>query len=77
MAAIGNFRDFGVDRTVIYYRPDSKRVATALNNKFFPMAEIEPAPQLAGKVDIKVVLGHDRLPQQHAEAPQSQGNKSL
>ncbi|MGA9755246.1 MAG: tetratricopeptide repeat protein [Desulfobaccales bacterium] len=77
VAAIGNFRDFGVDRTVIYYRPDSKRVATALNNKFFPMAEVEPAPQLAGNVDIKVVLGHDQLPQQRAAAPRSQENKSL
>jgi Tfp pilus assembly protein PilF len=77
VAAIGNFRDFGVERTVIYYRSESKRVASALNNKFFPMAEVKSAPQLADNVDIKVVLGRDLLPQQHAEAPRSRENKAL
>jgi Flp pilus assembly protein TadD len=62
---IGNYRDFGVVRTIIYYRPDAKHVATFLNHKFFPGAAVEPASQLAGGIDVKVILGHDlSLPQQ-------------
>jgi hypothetical protein len=70
--AIKNFRDFGVDRTVIYYRSESERVATILNKKFFPEAELKPAARLADNIDIKVVLGHDLGPQQLAKAPQGQ-----
>jgi Tfp pilus assembly protein PilF len=68
IVAIGNYLDFGVDRTIIYYRPDAAHVANLLNNRFFPGAEIKPAPKLAHNVDIKVILGHDWLPPQHAEA---------
>jgi len=77
VVAIANYRDFGVDRTVIYYRPESQHVATFLNNKFFPRAVVEPAPQLADSIDVKVILGHDLFPQQRAEASQPLGNKSL
>lgn len=56
VVAINNFSNFGIDRTVIYYRPG---------------AELEPAPRLAGRIDVKVVLGHDLGPQQQAEAPQA------
>jgi Flp pilus assembly protein TadD len=70
VAAINNFRDFGVDRTVIYYRPDSEHVATILNKQFFPGAELEPASRLADSIDVQVVLGHDLGPRQQAEAPQ-------
>jgi Tfp pilus assembly protein PilF len=73
VVAINNFRDFGVDRTVIYYRPEAERVATSLNKKFFPGAELEPAPRLADSIDVKVVLGHDLGPQRQAEAPQAHG----
>ena len=48
MAAINIFSKFGVEQTVIYYRPEAERVATSLNKKFFPGAEVEPAPRLAG-----------------------------
>jgi hypothetical protein len=77
VVAIANYRDFGVDRTVIYYRPEAEHVATFLNNKFFPRAAVEPAPQLADSIDVKVILGHDLFPQQRAEASQPHGNKSL
>jgi Tfp pilus assembly protein PilF len=70
VVAINNFRDFGVDRTVIYYRPDSEHVATILNKQFFPGAELEPASRLADSIDVQVVLGHDLGPRQQAEAPQ-------
>ena len=77
VSAIGNFRDFGVERTVIYYHPDAKQVAAVLNQKFFPMAEVEAAPQMAGKVDVKVVLGRDLRPQQYAGAYKAPGDKPL
>ena len=70
VVAINNFRDFGVDRTVIYYRPEAEQVATILNKKFFPGAELEPAPRLADSIDVKVVLGRDLRPQQQADSPE-------
>jgi len=73
VVAINNFRDFGVDRTVIYYRFEAERVATSLQKKFFPGAELEPAPLLADNIDVKVVLGHDRGSLQQAEAPKAHG----
>jgi hypothetical protein len=77
VADIGNYRDFGVALTVIYYRPDSEHVAMFLNKRFFPGAEVEPAPQLADRIDVKVILGHDLFRQQHAEASQVRPGKSF
>jgi hypothetical protein len=59
IASIGNFRDFGVDQTVIYYRPAARHVAATLNHDFFPQAVLQPASRLPGRIDVKVVLGHD------------------
>ena len=73
VVAINNFSNFGVDRTVIYYRPEAERVATTLNKKFPPGAELESAPRLAESIDVKVVLGDDRGPQQPAEASKAHG----
>jgi Tfp pilus assembly protein PilF len=74
---IGNYRDFGVARTMIYYRPDAKHVAMFLNHRFFPGAKVEPSPQLADRIDIKVILGHDLSQPQRAEASRSRMGKSL
>ena len=71
VVAINNFSNFGADRTVIYYRPEAERVATTLNKKFFPVAELESAPRLAESIGVKVVLGHDLGYQQPAEATKS------
>jgi Tetratricopeptide repeat/LytR cell envelope-related transcriptional attenuator len=71
VVSINNFRDFGVGRTIIYHRPDSKHVAAILNEKFFPGAELESTPQLTDNIDVKVVLGHDLCPQPRAEVPQA------
>ena len=73
VVAINNFRDFGVDRTVIYCRPEAERVATTLDKKFSPGAELESAPRLAESIDVKVVLGHDPGYQQQAEASKAHG----
>ncbi len=74
---IGNYRDFRVTRTIIYYRPAAKHVATFLNNRFFPGAKVEPTRQLADRIDVKVILGHDLSQPQHAEASQTRMGKSL
>jgi hypothetical protein len=60
--AINNFSNFGVDRQVTYYRPKAERMATSLNTAFSPGAELEPADRLAGRIEVKVVLGHDQDP---------------
>jgi hypothetical protein len=73
VVAIYNFSKFGVDRTVIYCRLDAERVPTTLNKKFFPGAGLESAPRLAESIDVKVVLGDDRGPQQPAEASKAHG----
>jgi hypothetical protein len=57
--SIGNWRDFGVDETVIYYRPGALRVAEAVNGKFFQTPQMQENDKLAEGVDVKVVLGHD------------------
>ena len=53
--------------------PDAERVATSLNKKFFPGSELESSPRLAESIDVKVVLGDDRGPQQPAEASKAHG----
>jgi len=73
VVAINNFSNFGVDRTVIYCRPEAERVATTLDKKFFPGAELESAPRPAESIDVKVVLGHDLGYQQPAEASKAHG----
>jgi hypothetical protein len=70
-------RDLEVARTIIYYRPDSQHVASFLNRKFFPGAEVEPAPQLADRIDVKIVLGHDLSLPQPAGTTQTRVGKSL
>ena len=77
VAAINNFSNFGDGRTVIYCRPETERAATTLDKEFFPGAELEPAPRLADRIDVKVVRGHDLGLQQPAEAPQAHGPTAL
>ncbi len=68
VAAIANYRDFGMEQTTIYYRPRGEKVARALKEKMFRQAKLEPDPSLAGKVDIQVVLGHDLVERQETLA---------
>jgi Flp pilus assembly protein TadD len=75
VVAIANYLDFGVDRTVIYYRPDSERVAAVLHHKFFPGAAIEPNLRLAANIDVKVILGRDLLWPKQVAAPATDRNR--
>lgn len=61
---IGNYRDFGVEKTIIYYRPEAQRVARTLQTDLFPMASLEQTEGLYGKVAVKVLLGRDILENQ-------------
>jgi len=56
---IGNYRDFGVGNTVIYYRPGSEEVARTLSARFFPKSKVEIGENFAAGADIKIVLGKD------------------
>ena len=56
---IGNYIDFGVEATVIYYRTEAEKVARALQSEIFPGARIEESSRLKNGVDLKVLLGHD------------------
>ena len=56
---IGNYIDFGVAATVIYYRTEAEKVARALQSEIFPGASLEASSRLKNGVDIKVLLGHD------------------
>ena len=72
VAAMNNFSNFGVDRTVIC-RLETKRPATSLNEKYFPGPELEPAARLTDRIDVKVIPGHDPGPRQPADVPQAHG----
>jgi len=58
---IGNHIDFGLDDTVISYRPESAKVARALVQKFFPGAKLEEGGKVSPGADIRVSLGRDQL----------------
>ncbi len=78
VVAIANHIDFGVEKTMIYYRPGAENVARALRAKFFQDADLEAREKLAKneEVDIRVILGHD-LPRCHAKAGAGREEKSL
>jgi Tfp pilus assembly protein PilF len=56
---IGNYIDFGAAHTIIYFRPEAKRVARAINRTFFPKAELEPSLRLPENIAVKILLGKD------------------
>lgn len=58
---IGNHIDFGAEKTIIFYRPGSEKVARNLSAKFFPHSQVEPSAKLPGDVAVKVLLGKDLL----------------
>jgi len=65
VVGIGNHLDFGLEETVITYRPGATRVAQTLTQKFFPGARLEEGGSLSREADIRVSLGHDRLTDTH------------
>jgi tetratricopeptide (TPR) repeat protein len=61
VVGIGNHIDFGLEDTVIAYRPESAKVAQALAQKFFPAAKLEKGGKLSRGADIRISLGRDQL----------------
>ena len=63
VAIIGNYIDFGVEKTIIFYRPGAARVAQALRANIFRTASLEETSKLKDQVAVKVLLGRDLLEQ--------------
>jgi hypothetical protein len=61
VAGIGNHIDFGAETTIIYFRPESERIAQAVSRTLFPQAKLEPSTQLSGNIAVKILLGADLL----------------
>ncbi|MBM4294584.1 MAG: tetratricopeptide repeat protein [Deltaproteobacteria bacterium] len=59
VARIGNHIDFGVDRTIIYYRPKAQRVAQALTEGHFPKASLVARDKMRPGSDVMIVLGKE------------------
>jgi hypothetical protein len=76
VARIGNYRDFGMEQTVIFYRPGAEKVAEAVNAKCFKTARLEATEWLPGDVNLKIILGRDLLvmPQILAQLSYKWGN---
>ena len=62
---IGNHIDFGLEETVITFRPEAARVAQVLAQRFFPGARLEQWGKVSPQADVRVSLGHDRLAGPH------------
>jgi len=64
VASIGNHIDFGLEKTVIAYRPEAAQLAQVLSQKFFPEASFEEGGRLSPGADVRVSLGWDMIPDQ-------------
>ncbi|MHB9074014.1 MAG: LytR C-terminal domain-containing protein [Desulfobaccales bacterium] len=61
VARIGNYINFGAEKTIIYYRPEAQRVARTLGETLFPGAGLEPNAKLRKDIAVKILLGADLL----------------
>jgi Tfp pilus assembly protein PilF len=61
VVSIGNHLDFGLDQTIIAYRPEAARVAQALSHQFFPEAILQEDGKTSLHADIRVSLGRDLI----------------
>lgn len=61
VAEVGNFRDFGQERTSISYLPGARRVAKFLSRTCYPQADLKEAASLPRSAAVLVVLGRNQL----------------
>lgn len=61
VAEVGNFRDFGQERTSISYLPGARRVAQLLARTCYPQADLKEAASLPKNAAVLVVLGRNQL----------------
>lgn len=59
--AIGNYKNFAQDQTIIIYRPQAARVAKVLGAKFYQTDNLRINQELQVDLDVRVVLGRDVL----------------
>ncbi|MEW6386994.1 MAG: tetratricopeptide repeat protein [Thermodesulfobacteriota bacterium] len=64
VARIGNYIDWGAEQTIIRHRPESERVAQALQQRFFQQAQVETDARLPEDIPVRILLGRDLLGQQ-------------
>jgi tetratricopeptide (TPR) repeat protein len=76
VVGIGNHIDFGLEDTVIVYRPEAAKVAQALAQKFFPGAKLAQDGKMSPRADIRVSLGRDLAGEQHIAAAPPVSNES-
>jgi Tfp pilus assembly protein PilF len=64
VVSIGNHIDFGLDKTIIAYRPEAAQVAESLSKKFFPGAilEVNEDKRFSAQAAVRVSLGRDLIP---------------
>ena len=70
---VGNNKNFGLEKTIIAYRPEAARVVQMLAKKFFPKATLEEEGTLPPWMDVRVSLGRDLVPGQAQMAQESSG----
>jgi outer membrane protein TolC len=58
---MGNCRDFGVGKTLIYFRSGAEQAAQVLNTKYFQSSKVRQNDKLSGDADIEIFLGKDLL----------------
>lgn len=58
---IGNCRDSGVGKTLIYFRAGAEQAAQTLNTKYFQSPKVRQNDKLSKNVDIEIFLGKDLL----------------
>ncbi|MFW6123362.1 MAG: LytR C-terminal domain-containing protein [Thermodesulfobacteriota bacterium] len=61
---IGNCKDYGLEETVIAYRPEAAGIAQTLSQKFFSGAHLKEKGDLPFWLDIRVLMGLDMIPDQ-------------
>jgi Flp pilus assembly protein TadD len=61
VVSIANYVDFGVEDTVIYYRPEAAKLAKVLGEKFFQTANLKVNEELPEGIKVRVIMGHDLL----------------
>jgi hypothetical protein len=62
--SIGDHIDFGLEETIIAYRPEAAEVAKVLSQQFFSGANLQEEGNLPFWVDIRVFMGQDLIADQ-------------
>jgi hypothetical protein len=61
VANIANNKDFGLEKTVIAYRPEAGRLARMIYKKYFPEADLQEEATLPPWTDVRLSLGRDLI----------------